>query len=123
MTENKDIPVAAGGGDNACTAVGIGTIKNGRAFTTIGTSGVVYAHTNIPVIDNAGRTHTFCSAVLNEWHIMGVTQAAGLSLKWFRENFTTALSYVDIDEIIKKFLSGRKNFCICLILWESALLT
>lgn len=40
--------------------------KNGRAFTTIGTSGVVYAHTNIPVIDNAGRTHTFCSAVPNE---------------------------------------------------------
>ena len=63
--------------------------KNGRAFTTIGTSGVVYAHTNVPVIDNAGRTHTFCSAVPNEWHIMGVTQAAGLSLKWFRENFTT----------------------------------
>lgn len=66
MTENKDIPVAAGGGDNACTAVGSGTIKNGRVFTTIGTSGVVYAHTNIPVIDNAGRTHTFCSAVPNE---------------------------------------------------------
>lgn len=97
--------------------------KNGRAFTTIGTSGVVYAHTNTPVIDNAGRTHTFCSAVPNEWHIMGVTQAAGLSLKWFRENFTTALSYANIDEVAKKFLSGRKNFCICLILWESALLT
>lgn len=105
----KDIPVAAGGGDNACTAVGCGTIKNGRAFTTIGTSGVVYAHTNVPVIDNAGRTHTFCSAVPNEWHIMGVTQAAGLSLKWFRENFTKDLSYADIDESVKKVPVGAEK--------------
>ena len=105
----KDIPVAAGGGDNACTAVGCGTIKSGRAFTTIGTSGVVYAHTNAPVIDNAGRTHTFCSAVPNEWHIMGVTQAAGLSLKWFRENFAKDLSYADIDEIVKKVSVGSEK--------------
>mgnify|MGYP004628896463 CR=1 FL=1 len=105
----KDIPVVAGGGDNACTAVGCGTIKNGRAFTTIGTSGVVYAHTNTPVIDYAGRTHTFCSAVPNEWHIIGVTQAAGLSLKWFRENFVKDLSYADIDEIVKKVPVGAEK--------------
>lgn len=105
----KGIPVAAGGGDNACTAIGCGTIKNGRAFTTIGTSGVVYAHTNTPVIDNAGRTHTFCSAVPNEWHIMGVTQAAGLSLKWFRENFAKDLSYTDIDECVKKVPVGAEK--------------
>lgn len=70
---------------------------------------MVYAHTNIPVIDNAGRTHTFCSAVPNEWHIMGVTQAAGLSLKWFRENFTKDLSYADIDECVKKVHVGAEK--------------
>lgn len=93
------IPVAAGGGDNACSAVGCGTVREGSAFTTIGTSGVVYAHTDKPVIDKLGRVHTFCCAVPGKWHVMGVTQAAGLSLKWFRENFASDISYCEMDEL------------------------
>lgn len=80
-------PVVGGAGDNAAAAVGTGTVENGKAFTTIGTSGVVYAHTSKLSIDPKGRVHTFCCAVPNCWHIMGVTQGAGLSLKWFRDNF------------------------------------
>lgn len=79
--------VVGGAGDNAAAAVGTGIVKEGKAFTTIGTSGVVYAHTNKPIIDKKGRVHTFCCAVPNCWHVMGVTQAAGLSLKWFKDNF------------------------------------
>jgi len=80
-------PVVGGAGDNAAAAVGTGTVVDGRAFTTIGTSGVVFAHTTKLSIDPKGRVHTFCCAVPGAWHVMGVTLAAGLSLKWFRDNF------------------------------------
>ena len=79
--------VVGGAGDNAAAAVGTGTVFDGKAFTTIGTSGVVFAHTSKLSIDPKGRVHTFCCAVPGAWHVMGVTQGAGLSLKWFRDNF------------------------------------
>ncbi len=77
--------VVGGAGDNAAAAVGTGIVKDGKAFTTIGSSGVVFAHTSDIRIDPKGRVHTFCCAVPGCWHVMGVTQAAGLSLKWFRD--------------------------------------
>jgi len=83
----KGTPVVGGAGDNAAAAVGTGVVEDGKAFTTIGTSGVVFAHTSDISIDKAGRVHTFCCAVPGAWHVMGVTQSAGLSLKWFRDNF------------------------------------
>ncbi len=76
-------PVVAGAGDNAAAAVGTGIVTEGDAFVTVGTSGVIFAHTDNMVMDPAGRVHTFCCAVPGKWHVMGVTQAAGLSLKWF----------------------------------------
>lgn len=79
--------VVGGAGDNAAAAVGTGVVKDGAAFTTIGTSGVVFAHSSKVSIDPKGRVHTCCCAVPNAWHIMGVTQGAGLSLKWFRDQF------------------------------------
>ncbi len=79
--------VVGGAGDNAAAAVGTGIVREGRAFTTIGTSGVVFAHSDKVTIDPKGRVHTFCCAVPGAWHVMGVTQGAGLSLKWFRDNF------------------------------------
>lgn len=93
--------VVGGAGDNAAAAVGTGVVQDGKAFTTIGTSGVVFAHTSGITIDPKGRVHTFCCAVPGCWHVMGVTQGAGLSLKWFRDNFcesekeTAALMGVD----------------------------
>lgn len=77
--------VVGGAGDNAAAAVGTGVVADGKAFTTIGTSGVVFAHTRNISIDPKGRVHTFCCAVPGAWHVMGVIQAAGLSLKWLRD--------------------------------------
>jgi xylulokinase len=57
---------------------------------TIGTSGVVFAATDRPALDAQGRLHTFCHAIPGRWHVMGVTQAAGLSLRWFRDRFGVA---------------------------------
>ena len=84
---SADTVVVGGAGDNAAAAVGTGVVKDGTAFTTIGTSGVVFAHSSKVTIDPKGRVHTCCCAVPGAWHVMGVTQAAGLSLKWFKDNF------------------------------------
>jgi xylulokinase len=80
-------PVVAGAGDQAAGAVGMGVVRPGVVSATIGTSGVVFAATDRPARDALGRVHTFCHAVPDRWHVMGVTQAAGLSLRWFAEAF------------------------------------
>jgi len=81
------IPVVAGAGDQAAGAVGMGIVKPGAVSATIGTSGVVFAATSSPVLEPKGRIHTFCHAIPERWHVMGVTQGAGLSLRWFRDQF------------------------------------
>jgi xylulokinase len=78
-------PIVAGAGDQAAGAVGMGITRPGAVSATIGTSGVVFAATDRPVTDPRGRIHTFCHAVPGRWHVMGVTQAAGLSLRWLRD--------------------------------------
>src|SRR5579871_3068498 len=80
-------PVVAGAGDQAAGAVGLGVVRPGAVSATIGTSGVVFAATDRPALDPQGRVHTFCHAVPGRWHVMGVTQGAGLSLRWFRDQF------------------------------------
>jgi xylulokinase len=80
-------PVVAGAGDQAAGATGMGIVRPGDVSATIGTSGVVFAASDAPVTDPLGRLHTFCHAIPGRWHVMGVTQAAGLSLRWFRDNF------------------------------------
>ena len=80
-------PVVAGAGDQAAGAVGMGIVRAGVVSATIGTSGVVFAATDRPALDPRGRLHTFCHAIPGRWHVMGVTQAAGLSLRWFRDTF------------------------------------
>jgi xylulokinase len=84
--------VVAGAGDQAAGAVGMGIVLPGAVSATIGTSGVVFAATATPLLDQRGRVHTFCHAVPGRWHVMGVTQAAGLSLRWFRDRFGVAAS-------------------------------
>lgn len=79
--------VAGSAGDQAAAAIGNGIVESGIASCNIGTSGVVFAHTEKPLIDKQGRIHTFCHAVEGKWHVMGVTQGAGLSMKWFKDNF------------------------------------
>jgi xylulokinase len=83
-------PIVAGAGDQAAGAVGMGITRPGAVSVTIGTSGVVFAATERPALDREGRIHTFCHAVPGRWHVMGVTQAAGLSLRWLRDRFGAA---------------------------------
>ena len=81
---STDCMVVGGAGDCAAGAVGNGIVKPGVLSTSIGTSGVVFVHSETPQVDPEGRLHTFCHAVRGKWHMMGVTLAAGGSLQWFR---------------------------------------
>lgn len=78
------IPVVGGGGDQAAGAVGNGIVSRGVISATMGTSGVVFAHSDNVQIDAAGRVHTFCHAVRGKWHVMGVVLSAGGSFQWYR---------------------------------------
>jgi xylulokinase len=91
--------IVAGAGDNAAGAVGMGVVTPGTVSATIGTSGVVFGVTNAPLIDPKGRIHTLCHAIPGRWHNTGVTQSAGLSLRWFRDNFESGKTY---DELVKQ---------------------
>jgi len=77
-------PVAGGAGDNPAAAIGAGVIIEGRAFTTIGSSAVIYAVSDKMSIDMEGRVHTLCASVPGKWTVMSCTQGAGLSLQWLR---------------------------------------
>ena len=83
------IPVVGGAGDNPAAAVGTGVVAHGRAFTTIGSSAVVYAVSDEVRIDLAGRVHALCASVPGKWTVMSCTQGAGLSLQWLRNNICT----------------------------------
>jgi len=80
-------PVVYGSGDNAAAAIGTGVVEKGKAFITIGTSGVIFAHADSVAIDPSGRVNTFCAAVPESWAVFGCTLSAGMSLQWLRNNF------------------------------------
>ena len=81
----EGIPVVAGGGDQSAQAVGVGAIRPGVLAVTLGTSGVVFAATETPLVDSQGRLHAFCHAVPERWHLMGVMLSAAGSLQWYRD--------------------------------------
>lgn len=80
---STDCVVVGGAGDCAAGAIGNGIVRKGLVNTSLGTSGVVFAHSDQPEFDPAGRLHTFCHAVRGKWHQMGVTLAAAGSFGWF----------------------------------------
>ncbi len=86
-------PVVAGAGDQAASAIGNGIVTPGVVSCTLGTSGVVFSYLREPNYDERGRVHTFCHAVQDAWHVMGVTQGAGLSLQWFRKELSPGVEY------------------------------
>ncbi|HTJ31009.1 MAG TPA: xylulokinase [Acidobacteriaceae bacterium] len=90
---SSGIPVVAGAGDQGAGAVGMGILQPGSVSATIGTSGVVFAATAEPIKDPKGRLHTFCHAVPGRWHVMGVTQSAGLSFRYLKETFFSGSNY------------------------------
>jgi xylulokinase len=92
-------PVAAGAGDQGAGAVGMGILAPGSVSATIGTSGVVFAATAAPTLDPKGRMHTFCHAAPGVWHVMGVTNGAGLSFRYLKDTFFSTLSYDDLTAL------------------------
>lgn len=99
-------PVAAGAGDQGAGAVGMGILTPGSVSATIGTSGVVFAATDAPTKDRLGRLHTFCHAAPSRWHVMGVTNGAGLSLRYFRDTFAPGVSYDELTELAAEAPAG-----------------
>jgi len=110
-------PVVAGAGDQAAGATGMGIVVPGSVSATIGTSGVVFAATDRPALDPKGRLHTFCHAIPGRWHVMGVTQAAGLSLRWFRDNLASRTSYDQLTAEAEKINPGSDG-----LLWTPYLM-
>ena len=92
-------PVAAGGGDQAAQAVGVGAVEPGVVALTVGTSGVVFAPTSSPLIEPEGRLHAFFHAVPAMWHLMGVMLSAAGSLQWYRDTLAPGMSF---DNLINK---------------------
>jgi xylulokinase len=92
-------PVAAGGGDQAAQAVGVGAVEPGLLGLTVGTSGVVFATTPSALIEPEGRLHAFCHAVPGMWHFMGVMLSAAGSLQWYRD---TLAPTVNFDDLLKE---------------------
>ena len=86
-----DCLVVGGAGDCAANGIGTGVVKSGVLSTSIGTSGVMFVHSDRMEIDPLGRLHTFCHAVRGKWHMMGVSLTAGGALQWFAEQLCPEL--------------------------------
>jgi xylulokinase len=102
----EGMPVVAGSGDQGAGAVGMGILEPGSVSATIGTSGVVFAATAAPTKDPKGRLHTFCHAAPGIWHVMGVTNGAGLSFRYLRDTFTPEKSYDELSGLAAKVPAG-----------------
>ncbi len=89
-------PVVGGGGDQAAGAVGVGAVEPGIVGLVLGTSGVVFASTGAPYIEEHGLLHAFCHAVPGAWHLMGVMLSAAGSLQWFRDTFAPDTDFDDL---------------------------
>ena len=111
--------VAGGGGDNAATACGLGIIKHGDAFISLGTSGVIFLATDnfIPAANDGA--HSFCHAIPEKWHLMSVILSATDSLNWLSEILCRKVSEMmeDLDHInqgpsdlmFHPYLSGERT--------------
>jgi xylulokinase len=89
-------PVVAGGGDQAANAVGVGVVDPGSVALSLGTSGVIFAATDRPIFEPAGRVHAFCHAVPDRWHLMSVMLSAAGSLRWFRDALAPGVAFGDL---------------------------
>ncbi|MEN9934237.1 MAG: hypothetical protein RLZZ387_816, partial [Chloroflexota bacterium] len=98
----EGLPVAAGGGDNAAAAIGTGIVRAGVVSSSIGTSGVIFAHADEIALDPQGRLHTFCHDVPGQYHLMAVTLSAGGSFQWLRNTLRAlGLPELSYDELTR----------------------
>jgi xylulokinase len=100
-----DCVVVGGAGDCAANAVGTGVVESGILSNSLGTSGVMFVHSDEMQVDPHGRLHTFCHAVRGKWHMMGVTLSAAGSLQWFVDQLCqeiAAKKNTDVYEVINQ---------------------
>ncbi|MCE1252513.1 MAG: xylulokinase [Anaerolineae bacterium] len=102
-------PVAAGGGDQAAQAVGVGAVEPGVVALTVGTSGVIFATTPSALIEPEGRLHAFCHAVPGMWHFMGVMLSAAGSLQWYRDTLAPGVSFDDLLKEAESVPAGSEG--------------
>ena len=100
------VPVAAGAGDNAAAALGVGVIEPGTGLSSIGTSGVVFVPSAKFTPEQSGRVHAFCHSVPGGYHLMGVTLAAGAALGWWRETLGSETTYDELAELAAPVAPG-----------------
>jgi xylulokinase len=103
------VPVAAGAGDQAAGAVGVGADRPGQLSLVLGTSGVVFAALPGYAADPEGRVHAFCHAVPDAWHAMGVMLAAGGSLRWFRDVLAPGESFETLTAVAEQWPPGAEG--------------
>ncbi|HXG92030.1 MAG TPA: xylulokinase [Blastocatellia bacterium] len=102
-------PVVAGGGDQAAGAVGVGAVEPGIVSLVMGTSGVVFATTDAPLIEPEGRLHAFCHAAPSRWHLMGVMLSAAGSLQWHRDALAPQTSFDELVEEASQVPAGSEG--------------
>jgi xylulokinase len=103
------IPVAAGAGDQAAAALGVGVDRPGPVSVVLGTSGVVFAALPAFAADRQARVHAFCHAVPGGWHAMGVMLSAGGSLRWFRDTFASGRGYEELIAAAEEWPPGAEG--------------
>ncbi|MBD1822861.1 xylulokinase [Cyanobacteria bacterium FACHB-DQ100] len=104
------LPIVAGGGDNAATAIGLGISASNlnRGSLSIGTSGVIFAPLERPIPDPEGRVHLFCHAD-GGYHLLGVTLAAGGSLRWYRDTIAPQIAFADLMQLAESSQPGARG--------------
>jgi xylulokinase len=105
----ENLIVVAGGGDQAAGGIGTGTVSEGITSLVLGTSGVVFAHSDKPRIEASGKVHSFCHAVPNAWHVMGVTLSAAGSLQWYRNTFHNGADYSELTKAAEEIQPGSEG--------------
>jgi len=92
------VPVILGGADQAVAALGNGILDDGTMFATIGTGGQIVTPLHVPINSPGLTLNTFCHLPESRWYLMGATLAAGLCLKWFRDNFCPEITFEVLSE-------------------------
>jgi len=103
------IPVAAGAGDQAAAALGVGVDRPGPVSVVLGTSGVVFAALPAFAAEPQARVHAFCHAVPGGWHAMGVMLSAGGSLRWLRDVFGPRGGYDELTAAAEEWPAGTEG--------------
>jgi xylulokinase len=105
----QGLPIVGGGADNACGAIGVGAVTPGMAVASWGSSGTVLAPTSKPVVDAALRAHTFCSALPDQWYVMGVMLSAGAAFRWYRDQFARDEDELELNAEAARISPGSQG--------------